>query len=103
MCCALSCSLSRQSEVCDCLFKIYRGSGQKKDDARGRKSAARANPEGGYERYLKHFNVHGDGGVITTLDDLARWDANLRTTMEGHSPRSSQSYTRFSRPVYKRP
>ena len=31
MCCALSCSLSRQSEVCDCFFWIYRGSGQKRE------------------------------------------------------------------------
>lgn len=30
-----------------------------------------------YERFLKHFNIYGDGGVITTLDDLALWDANF--------------------------
>lgn len=30
-----------------------------------------------YERFLKHFNIYGDGGVITTLGDLALWDANF--------------------------
>ena len=30
---------------------------------------------GGYERWLKHFDLYGDGGVVTTVEDLARWDA----------------------------
>jgi CubicO group peptidase (beta-lactamase class C family) len=30
-----------------------------------------------YERFLKHFNIYGDGGVITTLEDLSLWDANF--------------------------
>jgi CubicO group peptidase (beta-lactamase class C family) len=32
---------------------------------------------GHYERWLKHFNVYGDGGIITTLNDLAKWDDNF--------------------------
>jgi len=31
--------------------------------------------DGRYERILKHFDLYGDGGVVTTLEDLARWDA----------------------------
>ncbi len=30
-----------------------------------------------YERWLKHFNVYGDGGVMTTLNDLVKWDNNF--------------------------
>jgi CubicO group peptidase (beta-lactamase class C family) len=28
----------------------------------------------GYERFNKNFNTYGDGGLITTVEDLARWD-----------------------------
>lgn len=28
----------------------------------------------GYERLLKGFDVYGDGGVLTTVKDLAKWD-----------------------------
>jgi len=30
-----------------------------------------------YERRLKHFDVYGDGGALSTVEDLARWDAAL--------------------------
>jgi CubicO group peptidase (beta-lactamase class C family) len=30
-----------------------------------------------YERWLKHFNIYGDGGIVTTLNDLAKWDKNF--------------------------
>jgi len=30
---------------------------------------------GGYERYHKVFDVYGDGGLLTTVEDLARWDS----------------------------
>lgn len=30
--------------------------------------------EKGYERLLKGFDVYGDGGVLTTVKDLAKWD-----------------------------
>jgi CubicO group peptidase (beta-lactamase class C family) len=28
----------------------------------------------GYERFNKNFNTYGDGGLITTVEDLAKWD-----------------------------
>lgn len=34
---------------------------------------------GGWRRWLKHFEVVGDGGLITTLEDFAVWDAELRS------------------------
>jgi CubicO group peptidase (beta-lactamase class C family) len=34
----------------------------------------RPKADGTYERILKHFNLYGDGGVITNIEDLARWD-----------------------------
>ncbi|MCB0689127.1 MAG: beta-lactamase family protein [Saprospiraceae bacterium] len=30
--------------------------------------------ETGYERMLKGFDVYGDGGILTTVKDLAKWD-----------------------------
>jgi CubicO group peptidase (beta-lactamase class C family) len=40
----------------------------------------RSQPEGGgWRRWLKHFEVVGDGGLITTLDDFAVWEAELRS------------------------
>lgn len=36
-------------------------------------------PEGQWLRWLKHFDVVGDGGVLTTTNDIARWDAELST------------------------
>jgi CubicO group peptidase (beta-lactamase class C family) len=43
----------------------------------GRVESYRSLANHGYERWLKHFNVYGDGGVITTLEDLVLWDANF--------------------------
>lgn len=33
---------------------------------------------GGWSRWIKSFDVVGDGGVLTTVRDMARWDAELR-------------------------
>jgi len=33
---------------------------------------------GGWSRWMKSFDVVGDGGVLTTVRDMARWDAELR-------------------------
>ena len=40
----------------------------------GRVESYRSMGDGRYERILKHFDLYGDGGVVTTLEDLARWD-----------------------------
>ncbi len=40
----------------------------------GRVESYRPKADGTYERILKHFNLYGDGGVITNIEDLARWD-----------------------------
>jgi hypothetical protein len=40
----------------------------------GRVECYRRKADGTYERILKHFNVYGNGGLITNIDDLARWD-----------------------------
>jgi hypothetical protein len=37
----------------------------------------------------QHFNVYGDGGIITTLDDLARWDRVFYTGLPSASGLSS--------------
>lgn len=49
----------------------------------GRVESYRPVGGGRYERILKHFDVYGDGGMITTLADLARWDVALRTDRVG--------------------
>ncbi|UTW55694.1 serine hydrolase [Kordiimonas sp. SCSIO 12610] len=40
-------------------------------------------PSGGddkvWRRWLKHFDVVGDGGILVTLTDMAKWDRELRT------------------------
>jgi CubicO group peptidase (beta-lactamase class C family) len=43
----------------------------------GRVESYRTAGNGTYERILKHFDLYGDGGVVTTVEDLARWDANF--------------------------
>jgi pimeloyl-ACP methyl ester carboxylesterase len=35
----------------------------------------RRTPDGRYERWLKLFDLYGDGGLITTVNDLAKWSA----------------------------
>lgn len=41
----------------------------------GRVDSYRPSGPGRYERRLKHFDAYGDGGIVTTVDDLARWAA----------------------------
>lgn len=36
-------------------------------------------PTGGWKRWLKHFDVVGDGGILTTMRDMALWDNELTT------------------------
>lgn len=45
----------------------------------GRASAYRPGGIDGWQRWLKHFDVVGDGGVLTTIPDMAKWDAELTT------------------------
>lgn len=33
--------------------------------------------DGGYQRLLKSFDGYGDGNLLTTVGDLAKWDANF--------------------------
>ncbi len=49
----------------------------------GRSSAYAPAPGGGYriDRPIEH--VHGNGGLLTTVDDLLRWDAALRAGSHG--------------------
>ncbi|MEM6805988.1 MAG: serine hydrolase domain-containing protein, partial [Bacteroidota bacterium] len=35
------------------------------------------NEEGNYERYVQNFDGHGDGGMISTINDLYLWDQNF--------------------------
>ncbi|MEM1126646.1 MAG: serine hydrolase domain-containing protein [Bacteroidota bacterium] len=37
----------------------------------------------GYERYTKTFDAYGDGGLLTTVEDLARWDAAFYAPLVG--------------------
>lgn len=49
----------------------------------GRVESYRSLGSGRYKRVLKHLNVYGDGGVLTTLEDLAQWAANFYTGRVG--------------------
>src|SRR5262249_39329841 len=40
-------------------------------------------PSGRYERYLKHFDLCGDGGLLTTVEDVTRWYRNFETGKVG--------------------
>jgi len=40
----------------------------------GRVESYRPKGDGTYERILKHFDVYGDDGLITNIEDLSRWD-----------------------------
>jgi hypothetical protein len=37
----------------------------------------------GYERLLKGFDIYGDGGVLTTVQDLAKWDRAFYSNILG--------------------
>ncbi len=49
----------------------------------GRVDSYRRTSNGQYERFLKHFDVYGDGGLVTTVGDMAKWDANFRSQRIG--------------------
>ncbi len=40
-------------------------------------------PDGGYQQLLKEFDGHGDGNLLTTVRDLARWEENFHTGTVG--------------------
>lgn len=49
----------------------------------GRVVSYRRTASGNYERFLKHFDVYGDGGIVSSLEDMAKWDAQFRTNSIG--------------------
>jgi CubicO group peptidase (beta-lactamase class C family) len=50
---------------------------------KGRATAYRRLPEGGFRMDMPFENVHGNGGLLTTVADLLRWTENLRTGRVG--------------------
>ena len=43
-------------------------------------------PGGGWNQLLKEFDGYGDGNLLTTVEDLARWDENFTTGQVGGRP-----------------
>lgn len=43
------------------------------------------NPEGGYFRIETNFNSVGEAGVVTTVEDLAKWDENFYNPIVGNN------------------
>lgn len=43
----------------------------------GRARSYRPTEDGAWRRWLKHFDTVGDGGILTTIRDMAKWDAEL--------------------------
>lgn len=44
---------------------------------KGRATAYATGPEGGYETLMPFENVHGNGGLLTTVGDLLKWNENF--------------------------
>lgn len=42
-------------------------------------------PGGGYIQLFKDFDLHGDGNLLTTVEDLQRWDENFYSGKVGGS------------------
>ncbi|WP_223787173.1 serine hydrolase domain-containing protein [Marinicella meishanensis] len=49
-----------------------------------------------WRRWLKHFDVVGDGGVFTTISDMAKWDAELRDPQHFGEQWKNQMYQKGS-------
>ena len=50
--------------------------------------------EGGWHQLLKEFDGYGDGNLLTTVEDLARWDENFVTGKVGGAPFLELMYKR---------
>lgn len=44
---------------------------------KGRATAYATGPEGGYQTLMPFENVHGNGGLLTTVSDLLKWNENF--------------------------
>jgi CubicO group peptidase (beta-lactamase class C family) len=47
---------------------------------KNRATGYRPNSKGGFYEYMTTLNMVGDGGLITTINDLAKWDASFYDT-----------------------
>lgn len=47
---------------------------------KNRATGYRSNRKGGFHQYMTTLNMVGDGGVLTTINDLAKWDASFYNT-----------------------
>lgn len=47
---------------------------------KNRATGYRSNRKGGFYEYMTTLNMVGDGGLITTINDLAKWDASFYDT-----------------------
>ena len=47
---------------------------------KNRATGYRPNRKGGFYEYMTTLNMVGDGGLITTINDLAKWDASFYNT-----------------------
>lgn len=50
---------------------------------KGRATAYATGPDGGYQILMPFENVHGNGGLLTTVGDLLKWNENFVTARVG--------------------